>query len=107
TITREIGDRWGEGSTLGNMGVAYAALGDPRRAIELYEQQLAITHEIGDRSGEAFASWNVGAEYEELGALDRAVAFMQTCVEYERAIGHPNAEDDAAHVDELRARLKG
>ena len=34
-IAREIGDRRGEGNALGNLGNAYADLGDARRAIEL------------------------------------------------------------------------
>ncbi|MFZ2642835.1 MAG: NB-ARC domain-containing protein, partial [Verrucomicrobiia bacterium] len=35
---REIGDRASGGSTLGNLGLAYAALGDARKAIEYYDQ---------------------------------------------------------------------
>jgi Alpha/beta hydrolase family len=35
-----------------------AALGETRRAIELYEQRLAITREIGDRMGEGNALFN-------------------------------------------------
>ena len=34
------------------LGLAYAALGDVRRAIENYEQALVISREIGDRRGE-------------------------------------------------------
>ena len=49
---RHIGDRRGEGQALGNLGGAYRALGEPRRAIELYEQDLEIAREIGDRRGE-------------------------------------------------------
>ncbi|MDZ4721274.1 MAG: TIR domain-containing protein, partial [Roseiflexaceae bacterium] len=37
--------------SLGSLGLSYAALGEPRRAIELYEQALAIAREIGDRGG--------------------------------------------------------
>ena len=51
-ISREIGDRRGEGHWLGNLGIAYAALGEVRRAIEHYEQALLISREIGDRRGE-------------------------------------------------------
>ncbi len=104
-IAREIGDRLGEGQTLGNLGLAYAALGEPRRAIELYEQQRAIAREIGDRLGEAKGSWNLGLVIEEEGDLVRAAELMQVCVGYEREIGHPDAEKDAAHVADLRARI--
>ena len=48
SIFREIGDRRGEGNSLGNLGNAYAALGETRRAIEHYQQSLAIGREISD-----------------------------------------------------------
>ena len=52
-INREIGDRRGEGDRLGNLGNAYAALGQVGRAIEQYEQALVISREIGDRYNES------------------------------------------------------
>ena len=58
-IAREIGDRRGEEVNLGNLGLAYAALGETRRAIAFYEQALAIAREIGDRGGKesVWATW--------------------------------------------------
>ena len=47
-IVREIGDRRGEGSALGNLGLAYRELGEPARARVLLEQALAIGREIED-----------------------------------------------------------
>ena len=46
-------------SWLGNLGNAYADLGDASKAIEYYEQALAIAREIGDRRGEGYrwATW--------------------------------------------------
>ena len=41
-ISREIGNRRGEGNALGNLGNDWATLGEPRNAIELYEQNLVI-----------------------------------------------------------------
>ena len=41
-IAREIGNREVEGRTLGNLGRAYAALGQAEEAIGLYEQALDI-----------------------------------------------------------------
>jgi tetratricopeptide (TPR) repeat protein len=90
---------------LGGMGLAYENLGESHRAIELYEQYLAITRELGDRQGEARASWNLGEALEKQGELDRAVQLMQICVDYERELGHPDAEADATEVQEIRARL--
>jgi hypothetical protein len=32
---------------------------------------------------------------------------MSVCVEYERAIGHPDAEKDATRVEGIRAKVGG
>ena len=50
-IAREIGDRRAR-SCLGNLGIAYADLGDTHKAIEFYEQALVIAREIGDSRSE-------------------------------------------------------
>ena len=49
-----------EGAWLGNLGNAYAALGDVHKAIEFYEQALVIAREIGDRQGEGADLGNLG-----------------------------------------------
>ena len=104
-IAREIGDRRNEGVWLGNLGLAYSALGEMERAIEYYQQGLQIAREIGDRRVEALTSWNLGLLYEDSEPA-RAVELMQTLVAYEREIGHPDAETDAARVEEIRARVR-
>jgi len=106
TLAREIGDRRGEGAHLGNLGSAYAALGEARRAIEYYEQALAISREIGDRRNGAIHCWNLGSLYEDSDPA-RAAELMQICVEYEREIGHPDAEADAQRVQGLLDELAG
>ena len=103
-ISREIGDRRGEGNQLGNLGNAYRALGQVEQAIDFHTQALAIAREIGDRRGEAFHSWNLGLIYEESDPA-QAVALMSVCVDYEREIGHPDAEADAKQVEEIKARM--
>jgi hypothetical protein len=55
---REIGDRQGEGIALGNLGLAYADLGETREAIDYHEQHLTIARAIGDRQGEGIALGN-------------------------------------------------
>ncbi len=81
-------------------------MADYPKAIEYHEQALAIDREIGDRRVEALASWNLGMEYEIAGNLKRAGEMMQIRVDYEREIGHPDAENDAAHLEALLDKLK-
>ena len=45
---------------LGNLGIAYSDLGEPRKAIEYYEQALKISRDIGDRRGEGNRLGNLG-----------------------------------------------
>ena len=49
-------------------------------------------------------SWGERSSISE-GETARAVELMQVWVDYEREIGHPDAEKLAALVDELRQRL--
>ena len=94
-------------AAFGNLGAAYADLGETPRAIEMFEQRLEIARQIGDRRGEAIASWNLGLAYEKLNELARSAELMQVLVDFEWEIGHPDAEKDAAEVAALRARLAG
>ena len=54
---RRLKDRTVEGVHLGNLGIAYTALGEIRRAIEFHERYFAIAREIGDRRGEGTVFW--------------------------------------------------
>jgi len=68
-----LGDRQGEGTNLGNLGLAYADLGEARRAIDYYKQHLVIAREIGDRGGEGNALGNLGRAYAALGNARKAI----------------------------------
>ena len=58
---------------LGNLGIAYADVGEVRRAIDLYEQRLVIARELGDRRGEGTVLGNLGIAYKNLGEVRRAI----------------------------------
>jgi tetratricopeptide (TPR) repeat protein len=92
TAAREIGDRPGEANTLGNLGLAYAALGETRRAIELYQQDLVILREIGDRRGEGATLGNLGSAYATLGETRRAIELHEQALAISRSIGDRRAE---------------
>ena len=92
---REIGDRRGEGNALGNLGLAYAALGDARKAIKFYEQRLVIAREIGDRRGEGNAMGNMGNAYAALGEASKAIEFHEQRLVIAREIGDRRGEGNA------------
>ena len=67
---------------------------------------MVITRQIGDRLGEANACWNLGGLLVQQGELPRAVELMQVRVDFLRAIGHPDAEEAATVVEQIRQKLK-
>jgi tetratricopeptide (TPR) repeat protein len=89
---RSLGDRMAEGSHLGNLGLAYAALGEARKAIEFYEQQLAIVREIGDRCGEGNALGNLGNAYGILGETRKAIEYHEQALVISRELKDRRAE---------------
>lgn len=68
---------------------------------------MAISREIGERRGEGLQSWNLGLAYAQQGDYAQAARHMQVLVDYEREIGHPDAEADAARVQEVLRRGAG
>ncbi len=84
---RRLGDRRAEAGHLGNLGLAYADLGEVRRAIEYYEQGLVIDREIGNRRGEGNALGNLGLAYADLGEVRRAIEYYERCLTIYREIG--------------------
>lgn len=74
SVVREIGDRGGEGTVLGNLGSAYSDLGRVEEAIEYYEQALSIAREIGDRGEERRHLGNLGIAYAALGRHQEALS---------------------------------
>jgi tetratricopeptide (TPR) repeat protein len=92
---RRLKDRAAEGVHLGNLGVAYAALGDAKKAIEFYEQRLVIAREIGDRRGEGNALGNLGLAYADLGDAKKAIEFYEQRLVIAREIGDRRGEGNA------------
>ncbi len=89
---RNLGDRQGEGSALGNLGLAYNNLDEYRKAIEFHEQYLVIAREIGDRRGEGNALGNLGNAYSSLGEYRKAIEYHERALEISRAIEYRRAE---------------
>jgi tetratricopeptide (TPR) repeat protein len=92
---REIGDRWREGNALGNLGIAYGAVGDARKAIEFFEQVLLIAHELGDRRAEGNTLGNLGNAYGALGNFQKAIEFYEQRLAIAREIGDRRGKSSA------------
>jgi tetratricopeptide (TPR) repeat protein len=103
---RWLGDRAAEGRHLGNLGVAYAALGEVREAIGYYEQCLVIHREIGDRRGEGNDLGNLGLAYADLGEVRKAIGYYEQALKIRREIGDRRGEgNDLANMGQAYKKL--
>ena len=92
---RRLGEKQAEGVYLGNLGLAYAALGDARKAIEFYEQALKVMQEIGDKRAEGSILGNLGSAYAALGDARKAIEFYEQYLSIAREIGDRRGEGNA------------
>ena len=85
-------DKQTHGAVLGNLGTAYSNLGEPRKAIEYYEQALKISREIGDRRGEGNHLGNLGLAYSDLGEPRKAIEYYEQALKISRETGDRRGE---------------
>jgi tetratricopeptide (TPR) repeat protein len=96
TARNEPKNQGWEGAFLGNLGNAYASLGDLQKAIEFQEQQLANGRTIGDRRREGIALGNLGDRYSALGNEDKAIEYYKQELIIVQEIG--NRRDESTNL---------
>jgi tetratricopeptide (TPR) repeat protein len=79
-VTRQLGDRSSEATTLVAIAGYYSQLSQYRQALELQQQSLAIVREIGDPSWEVVMLISIGKTYGNLGQ------YSQTREHYQQAL---------------------
>ena len=72
---------------LNNLALVYRAIGQPTRALELYEQALPIRRAVGDRAGEATTLNNLAGVYSAIGQPTRALELYEQALPIMRAVG--------------------
>jgi CHAT domain-containing protein/tetratricopeptide (TPR) repeat protein len=91
-LQRVRGSDFGIGTTLVNIGAAYAALGENRKALEHYDQALPILRAVGNPSAEAAALASIGAVYSDLGENQKALDYYNQALVLGRAGGDRSGE---------------
>ncbi|HEX9438631.1 MAG TPA: tetratricopeptide repeat protein, partial [Roseiflexaceae bacterium] len=89
---------------LNSLGDVYVFLGDSHRASECYRRSLTIFREIGDRNYAAIVCWSMGEMLAGQREYARAAELMQALVDYEREIGHTDADHHAMVLEQVRMR---
>jgi tetratricopeptide (TPR) repeat protein len=78
-----------------SLGLAYANLGEYRKAIELHEKALEIARRIGDVLSEGNNLGNMGVAYRHLGEYRKAIELHEKALEIARRIGDVRGEGSA------------
>jgi predicted ATPase/predicted negative regulator of RcsB-dependent stress response len=86
-IQRQAGNRLGEGSLLGNLGVLHLLLGRPEEALQHLEEALAIHRELGNRGPEGIVLSHLGNLYWQQGSLEEALRHHQEGLAIHREVG--------------------
>jgi CHAT domain-containing protein/tetratricopeptide (TPR) repeat protein len=86
TIYRDIRNRFGEASALGNIGVVEKEFGRYDAALSSSQQALAIHREVTERIGEANDLANIGSIEENLEHYDNALGYYQQALVLHRAL---------------------
>ena len=100
---QRLKNRQSEANSLGNLGNAYIALGEYRRAIGFYKQQLGIAREIGDRRGEGTTLWNTSLALYRLGERAQAIANARAALPILEQIESPDAAKVRRQLAEWQA----
>jgi len=76
-----------EGAILIGMGNCYVALGEARKAIELYEQGLPIFRKIRDQRNEGIVLCNLGGAYAKMNETRKAIDYYEQALTIAQEIG--------------------
>ncbi len=95
SAARSLKDRNAEGRHLGDLGSAYYHLGEPRKAIEFYEQRIDIAREFRDRHGEGNSLSGLGNAYTLLGEPRKAIECHKQHLDIARKISDRRGEGAA------------
>ena len=94
----ERSHRQNEGRACHNLGLSYMSLKEYDKAIELFEQSLAIDEELGDRSRQAKTRVDLGRCLSRHGQYDRAVACLKKAWAGFQELGDAGSKPLAAWV---------
>jgi CHAT domain-containing protein/tetratricopeptide (TPR) repeat protein len=83
-----LGDKKGEAAALENIGIVYAEIRQPQKALQYYEQALLLYRALGDRGGEAGTLTNIGLVYADIGQPMKALEYYEQALPLARAVGN-------------------
>jgi len=95
SAARKLNRRDTEALHLGNLGLVYMELGEPKQAIGFYKQGLQISRETQDRRAEGNLLGNLGLAYKSLNELPRAIEYFEQWLSIMREVEDKQGEGQA------------
>jgi tetratricopeptide (TPR) repeat protein len=95
SLYRAIKNRQGEGSALGNLGLAYYALGNYAKAIDYLQQWLTIAREIKDLRSIGMALSVLGDVHQSLSNYAEAIEYYNQILPIARELHDLRSEGEA------------
>jgi tetratricopeptide (TPR) repeat protein len=80
-LSREVGDKTQEATTLSNIGKVYNSLGDNQQALKFHNQALPLARRIGYKQREATILRNIARAYRKNGNLQQALTNSKAAVD--------------------------
>jgi tetratricopeptide (TPR) repeat protein len=93
---RQVQPQWA-GGIYGLLGSCYCSLGQYAKAMELYEQALAIEEEMGDRALQGATLGSLGNCYRSLGQYAKAIQRYEHCFAIQKELGDRAGQVKAMH----------
>ncbi|MEY9997483.1 tetratricopeptide (TPR) repeat protein [Streptomyces sp. V4I8] len=93
--TRELGDRYGEGTALTNLGAALWGVERFEEAIDAHTQAATVFRELGDRYGEGMALNNLGAALHRVRRFEEAIDDLAQAATICHEVGNQHREGTA------------
>ncbi|OYQ66127.1 hypothetical protein B9G53_05280 [Pseudanabaena sp. SR411] len=79
-------------SSLNGLGNIHNSLGQHQKAIEFYQQSLAIAKQMGNRQGEGLVLGNLGNIYDSIGQPQKAIELFQQSLAIAKQLGDREGE---------------
>jgi class 3 adenylate cyclase/tetratricopeptide (TPR) repeat protein len=86
-LYEELGDLWGQGSVLNNLGARAYWAGRWEEAVDLYERGRRAFERIGDVGSTAMGMANVGEIRSDQGRVEAAAELFQRCLQIWKRMG--------------------
>nr|WP_169221360.1 CHAT domain-containing tetratricopeptide repeat protein [Brasilonema sp. UFV-L1] len=91
-MSKQVGDKALEATTLNNIGKVYDDLGDKQNALKYFNQSLPLSKQVGDKALEAIILNNIGGVYSNLGDKQSALKYFNSSLPLSKQVGDKAGE---------------